>query len=147
MQLLLLDIMLSTLVTFASAQYTFWVSPEGNIIEYYFRNSNIKGILWRARHVVNCVPLFGLCGPKHHCCADSMGSFQGIPIKQMPPSSPYTIKCSAAEYEFNERYGQKPSYQYTKPNKWVKMFSRNRMNRMNRFCLPKAPRRLFGRGD
>jgi len=149
MQLLLLDIMLSTLVTFASAQYTFWVSPEGNMIKHYFRMSNIQGILQRAR-AVNCVPLFGFCGPNLRCCDDSIPSIYPDwadpigTIKQMPPSTIYTIKCSAAQrntgYE-SFHINHIISYiSYHKANIWEKRFGIGRMNRMNSFCLPKAPR-------
>jgi len=105
MQLLLLDIMLFTLVTIASAHFNFEVSQEdpryegrkGKVItRYFWGNERMENTL-QSRAIANhCAALFGSCGRYMRCCGNYELTIPGSPVVQIPPWMHYTIKCSAA---------------------------------------------------
>jgi len=103
MQLLLLDIMLFTLVTIASAHFNFEVARdsrfpgrEGKVFTRFFWGNERMEYTYQSRAIANnCAALFGRC-EGIRCCGNYELSIPGSPAPQIPPWMHYTIKCSAA---------------------------------------------------
>jgi len=138
MQLLLLDIMLFTLVTIASAHFKFLVSRKGKVITHFFGNEPTENELRSRASAKNCAALFGRCDGIR-CCGNYELAMPGSPMTQIPPWMRATIKCSAASDRVTGlqiRYTKvihDVMYDGPKDARYYAMKSR-----LNRYCLPRA---------
>jgi len=132
MQLLLLDIMLSTLVTIDSAGFNYGVRYKGKVIMHFLGNEQTEYRLQARAAARNCAALFESCVGKR-CCGnyELANPVLGIPT-QAPPGT--RIKCSAASTG-----GRHDRMVYTR----VSMYPKDsryyaRKSLMSHYCLPRT---------